>query len=154
MRQINLLSRGVWDNGNMRPGFRWRSAWVGKQVKAEKIGATAYDILEETEHTFPYHFHHGMEEWLIVVDGTPTLRMKWGERELRAGDVVCFPTGEDGGHQVRGPGTVLIVSASHAPESIEYPESGKIGVKPPGKIFKLDSEVDYWEGELAEEGAE
>ena len=53
---------------------------------------------------FPYHFHHGMEEWLLVVDGTPTLRTPDGERELRRGDVVCFPPGPDGAHQVRGPG--------------------------------------------------
>ena len=46
-----------------------------------------------------------------------------------------------------GPGTVLILSASRAPEAIEYPDSGKIGVSPPGKIFRLDDAVDYWEGE-------
>lgn len=151
MRQINLFARDVWDNGSMRPGYRWRGAWIGKQLKSKMIGASAYDVLEDTSRTFPYHFHHGMEEWLIVIDGTPTLRMKWGERELRVGDVVCFPTGEDGAHQVRGPGTVLIVSASRAPEAIEYPDSGKVGVRPPGKFFKLDTAVDYWDGELEEE---
>ena len=39
-----------------------------------------------------------------MLDGTPTLRDPDGERVLRRGDVVCFPTGPEGAHQVRGPG--------------------------------------------------
>ena len=33
----------------------------------------------------PYHFHHGGEELLIVLRGTPTLRSPDGERELKEG---------------------------------------------------------------------
>ena len=99
------------------------------------------------ERTYPYHFHYGMEEWLVVLSGSPTLRVPDGERVLRPGDVVCFPTGPDGGHQVTGPGSVLILSASQVPESIEYPDSGKVGVGPPGKIFRTADATDYWEGE-------
>jgi uncharacterized cupin superfamily protein len=88
-----------------------------------------------------------MEEWLVVLSGSPVLRGPEGERVLRAGDVVCFATGPDGGHQVTGPGSVLILSASQAPESIEYPDSGKVGVRPPGKIFRMGDATDYWEGE-------
>jgi len=42
---------------------------------------------------------------------------------------------------------VLILSASQAPESIEYPDSGKVGVRPPGKFFRMEDATDYWEGE-------
>ena len=28
-----------------------------------------------------------------------------------------------------------------------YPDSGKVGVWPPGKLFRLGDAVDYWEGE-------
>ena len=59
----------------------------------------------------------------------------------------AFRPGRRGGHQVTGPGTVLIVSEKHAPESVEYPDSGKIGVRPPGKIFRSADSVDYWDGE-------
>ena len=35
-----------------------------------------------------------------MLSGSPTLRGPDGERVLRAGDVVCFPVGPDGAHQV------------------------------------------------------
>jgi uncharacterized cupin superfamily protein len=154
VRRVNLLGMDPsdWSHGQLREGFRWRAAGVGRQLGAARIGGTLYD-LNEGERTFPYHFHHGMEEWLIVIEGTPTLRTQGYERELRAGDVVCFPVGPEGGHQVLGPGVVLIFSASRPLEVIEYVESGKVGVRPPGKIFRAADEVEYWEGEELPEQA-
>ena len=145
VRKVNVFSP-EFDNSRDQEGYRWRSAWLGKQVGAEKIGVSLYE-LPEGQKSFPYHFHHGMEEWLIVIAGTPTLRGPDGERELRRGDVVCFPPGPDGGHQVRGPATVLMLSAQGAPETIEYPDSGKVGARPPGKFFRLGDAVEYFEGE-------
>jgi len=60
----------------------------------------------------------------------------------------------EGAHQVRGPGTVLILSANRSPEVTEYLDSGKIGVRPPGKVLRADAEVDYWEGEGIAEAVE
>ena len=145
MRRVNLFAP-EFDHDSDRDGYRWRGSRVGRALGAARIGASLYE-LPAGERTYPYHFHHGMEEWLLVVSGTPTLRGPNGERELRAGDVVCFATGPGGAHQVRGPGTVLILSATCVPETIEYPDSGKVGATPPRKIFRLDDAVDYWEGE-------
>ena len=142
-----MLEPDAYDHGQMRHGYRWRGGGIGRQLQSKRIGGTVYDVLSDDDRTYPYHFHHGMEEWLLVIDGTPTLRTIAGDWELRVGDLVCFPTGPQGGHQVRGPGTVLILSASGSPETIEYPDSEKIGARPPGKFFRLESEVDYWEGE-------
>jgi uncharacterized cupin superfamily protein len=148
VRKVNVLrlDPSDWSRGQMREGYRWRSSTVGRLLGAQRLGGSLYD-LDEGERTFPYHFHHGMEEWLIVIQGTPTLRAQDYERQLRAGDVVCFPTGPDGAHQVRGKGVVLLLSANRSPEVIEYVDSGKVGVRPPGKFFRLADEVDYWEGE-------
>jgi uncharacterized cupin superfamily protein len=142
---VNLLAP-EFDGSRDREGYRWRSAAVGKQLGAEKIGGSVYE-LGDGERAFPYHFHHGMEEWVIVLAGTPTLRGPGGERGLRRGDVVCFPRGPEGAHQVRGPGTVLMLSAQRDLETIEYPESGKVASSPPRKIFRTADAVDYWEGE-------
>jgi uncharacterized cupin superfamily protein len=145
VRRVNILAP-EFDHESDRDGYRWRGMRVGKLLGAERIGASLYD-LPDGEATYPYHLHHGMEEWLLVVSGTPTLRGPDGERSLRAGDVACFPAGPEGAHQVRGPGTVLILSANRTPETITYPDSGKVGTKPPGKTFRLEDAVDYWEGE-------
>jgi uncharacterized cupin superfamily protein len=136
----------AFDHSSARPGYTWQGARVGKAVGATQIGGCLYE-LPDGERTYPFHFHHGMEEWLIVVAGTPTLRDANGERVLKAGDVACFATGPGGAHQLRGPGTVLLLSAAHAPETVEYPDSGKVGLLPPGGTFRTQDAVDYWEGE-------
>ena len=145
MARPNIFSP-EFDHSSEREGFRWQGARVGVAAGATQIGGCIYE-LPAGERTYPYHFHHGMEEWLIVLSGSPTLRGPEGERVLRGGDVVCFPTGPEGAHQVTGPGSILILSASRVPESIEYPDSGKVGVTPPRAIFRLEDTVDYWEGE-------
>jgi uncharacterized cupin superfamily protein len=145
VRRVNVFRAEI-DHWSDREGYRWRGARVGKQLEARRIGGSLYD-LGDGERTYPYHLHHGMEEWLIVVGGTPSVRTPEGDRMLRRGDVLCFPAGPDGAHQVRGPGIVLMLSANRMPENITYPDSGKVGATPPRKIFRLDDAVDYWEGE-------
>src|SRR5919198_1437014 len=79
---------------------------------------------------FVYHFHHGSEELLVVLRGRPTVRMHDGDRVLAEGDVVPFPRGPEGGHQVRNdgdaPARVLIVAAHAFPDVAEYPDTGKL----------------------------
>jgi uncharacterized cupin superfamily protein len=144
VRKINVAAP-EFDHSSARDGYRWRGARVGRALGAEEIGACLYE-LEDGQASYPYHFHHAMEEWLVVIAGAPTVRARGDERVLREGDVLCFPPGPEGGHQVTGPGTVLILSDNRAPESVEYPDSGKIGVSA-GKIFRLADAVDLWDGE-------
>ena len=108
----------------------------------------------------PYHFHHGGEELLIVLRGTPTLRSPEGERELKEGDVVHFPRGPEGAHQLSNRSDdvarYVIAAAQGTPEIIEYPDSGKIAVmartetSAGGPLFtvnRLADAVDYYDGE-------
>jgi uncharacterized cupin superfamily protein len=145
VRRVNLLTP-EFDRSSERDGYRWRSALVGKAVGAEEVGASLYE-LGDGQRSFPYHFHHGNEEWLLVLEGSPLVRTPDGERVLRRGDLLCFPVGPGGAHQITGPGRVLIISTSRSPESVEYPDSGKIAVRPPGKVFRAADSVDYWDGE-------
>jgi uncharacterized cupin superfamily protein len=105
----------------------------------------------------PYHYEYGNEEWLLVLEGTPTLRHPDGEDELDPGDVVAFPEGPAGAHKLtnRGEGRVLvgILSTKVDPSLSIYPDSNKIGAWPgPGNADKimarLGEDLDYWDGEL------
>ncbi len=155
MRAFNLFDSELPDTRD-RPGFSWRRAAVGREIGAEKLGASLYE-LEPGERSFPYHYEYGNEEWLMVVSGAPTLRDPEGEHALRPGDVVCFREGPDGAHQVRNdsdePVRVLILSTKVSPDLAIYPDSGKVGVwsgnqdVDPGRLFRIESQVDYWEGE-------
>jgi uncharacterized cupin superfamily protein len=145
MRRFNLLAP-EFDQSSERDGYQWRAARVGRALAGEQIGACLYE-LGEGQRIHPYHFHHGVEEWLIVVAGSPLVRTPDGERALRPGDVLCFPVGPDGGHILTGPGTVLMISEQRELDTVEYPDSGKIAVYPPGKVFRSADAVDAWEGE-------
>lgn len=150
MRRFNVLT-GQLDHQQSHPGFSWGGARIGPKIGGAKIGATVYE-LPEGEQTFPYHYHHGVEEWLYVVSGEPALRSPDGDRALRAGDVVCFNAGPGGAHVVRGPGRVIIFGRQAAPSIAVYPDSDKVGSRPGGEHpdslnFRRGDAVDYWEGE-------
>jgi uncharacterized cupin superfamily protein len=127
---------------------------VGRHIGAELIGGTVYE-LEPGERLCPYHTHHANEEWLLVLRGEPTLRTPEGEETVREGDVVCFPRGKEGAHQVSNPTAspirVLMLSTMIAPDVVEYLDSGKIGARgakgEPIMFGRPGPQLDYWDGE-------
>ena len=100
------------------------------------LGATVYEVLPG-EKLWPYHWELGCEEFLVVVAGTPTVRTPDGERELAPGDVVHFPEGEAGAHQLlnRSDGVfrVLIGSTKPSLSVASYPDSGKLLIAANGR---------------------
>ena len=155
MADFNLL-HGPLEEEGWRPNYAARGVRVTDEVGGEKIGASLYE-LEPGRTLFPYHFHYANEEWLLVVAGTPTLRSPEGEQALRPGDVVVFPVGPEGAHQVRNDSEeavrVLLLSTLIFPEVPVYPDSDKIGTRPvevggdDRLNFVRGDAVDYWHGE-------
>lgn len=154
MPRVFNLHGDDWDRTEDRPGWRSKDAWVGARVGAELIGGSLYE-LEPGDRLWPYHTHHANEEWLLVVRGQPTLRTPEGERQLDEGDVVCFPRGMAGAHQVRNgtdsPIRVLMLSTKIAPEIVQYLDTGKVGARSVAgeriMFGRPGPELDYWEGE-------
>lgn len=151
MQKFNLHT-GELDASRDRPGFSWRAAQVGTKLGGEQVGASLYE-LEPGQKSFPYHYEHGCEEWLLVVAGRPTLRDPEGEHELAPGDVVVFREGPAGAHLVENrtnePIRVLILSTKSRPAVAVYPDSGKIGIWAADDqlIVRIADGVDYWDGE-------
>ena len=153
MKIFNLNS-DEWDGTRDREGWHAKGALVGQRVGGELIGATMSEI-EPGSRLWPYHTHHLNEEWVIVLRGEPTLRTPEGEHALKEGDVVCFPRGKDGAHQIinRTDSTsrVLMLSSMVAGEIIEYLDTGKVlakGVDDEDVLFaRPGPEVEYWEDE-------
>jgi uncharacterized cupin superfamily protein len=145
------------DEPRDRDGFRARRARIGRQLGTRDLGLSLWEI-PPGEAAYPYHYHLAEEELIIVISGRLRLRTPEGSRELAAGDVVSFPVGEEGAHQLVNddaePARILSMSTQSGSEICVYPDSGKLGAfddRPDGnglyKIFKLEDEVDYWEGE-------
>jgi len=140
------------EEGFDREGFRHRGAAIGEQAGTSRIGASLYEV-EPGQATCPYHWHAGNEEMLLVLSGTLAVRTPEGEREVDAGEVIAFPRGERGGHQLiaRGdqPARFLMVSELNRPDIVVYPDSGKVGVRAEGLRFNFRTAdaVDYFDGE-------
>jgi uncharacterized cupin superfamily protein len=148
---VNLYDVATARDADDPPGYETPYARVGPLVGAAALGLSVYD-LHPGQSVCPYHYEHGREEWLLVLTGRPTLRDPDGEHELEPGDLVLFPDGPDGAHKLtnRGGGVarIGILSNTDDPSVAVYPDSGKIGVWPPGKLFRLADEAAYFDGEL------
>jgi uncharacterized cupin superfamily protein len=127
-------------------GFRHNAASLRERLGARRIGAAVYEAVPGVP-IWPYHYHHGIEEWLYVVAGAPVLRDPAGERSLVPGDLVCFPPGHLGAHTLSGPGRFVIFDAEHGvgPYLSVYPDSDK--TSGPSGILLRSSAVGYWHGE-------
>lgn len=112
------------------PGEDWSGggALSKRLPRGDVLGATVYE-LGPGNFTI-YHFHHGAEELLVVLRGTPTLRTPDGERVLAEGDVVHFPPGPEGAHGLRNDTeaqTRFLLASDHpSPEVVEYPDLGQV----------------------------
>jgi uncharacterized cupin superfamily protein len=147
---VNLFTVDVQKDADDPDGYHTSYAQIGPLVGAQGLGMSVYE-LPPGQSICPYHYELGFEEWLLVLTGSPTLRTPDGERELRPWDVVFFPEGEAGAHKVtNGTGETLrvaILSNKGDPGAAVYPDSDKVGIFPPNKLFRLGDAVDYWHGE-------
>ena len=141
-----------WDGEETRPGYAKRTVALGPRLGATKLGTSLYE-LPPGQKSFPHHYELGCEEWAIVVAGRPTLRDPSGERDLGAGDVVCFPDGPAGAHQLHNRSDenvrVLFVSTKAPVALVRFPESNKVMLwtQKEGASVVRDEPVEYWEGE-------
>ena len=138
-----------------RPATRCRIARIGPLVGGAALGMTVYE-LAEGQSICPYHYEYPCEEWLLVLEGTPTLRDPDGETVLDPGRRRLLPPGPRGrpqGHEPT-PETALVAMLSTKQKTAVavYPDSDKIGVwSGDGDVealFPRAAAVDYWHGEL------
>jgi uncharacterized cupin superfamily protein len=147
------IKRPEFNDSREEPGFRARRAKVGHQAGAFKTGLSYWEV-DPGEAAYPYHAHLSEEETIVVTEGTPSLRTPDGWRELEEGEVVVFPVGEGGAHQVVNKTETavrfLAFSNSGAPEIVIQPDAGKYGVRDSGaqssEWFRKADAVPYFEG--------
>jgi uncharacterized cupin superfamily protein len=145
VKKVNISSVEL-DEPLDEAGFRHVATSVGLRLGAQRIGASVYQA-EAGVPIWPYHYHHGIEEWVYVIAGAPVLREPAGVRVLTPGDLICFPSGHAGAHTLTGPGRLVIFATGQhvEPWMSVYPDSDK--VSGPGGILLRSSAVGYWHGE-------
>lgn len=142
------------DEARERPGFEVRRARLARQLNTEQLGLSLWEV-PPGQAAYPYHWHLGEEELLVVLEGRPSLRTGEGWREVEEGEVLSFLAGERGGHQLvnRSDERVRFLSFSTmgSPDVCIYPDSDKVGIyREPvggGRLYRRSDAVSYWEGE-------
>jgi len=134
---------------------------VGLALGLEGLGCMLH-VVAPGKTAFPYHRHHVSDELFIILSGEGEYRIGEQRLPVRSGDCLGAPAGGEA-HQIintgREPLRYLGVSNNSPVEIVEYPDSGKIGLRAGVKASDPDystatlrkrgwlKDADYWEGE-------
>jgi len=154
MRHVSLSTTEPQLDPGDPPGFRALMLRPGPSLGAKQTGASLYE-LPPGEAVCPYHYEYGEEEWVLVLEGRPSVRDPDGVHELAPLDLVFFPTGPEGAHQIRNdsdaPARVVMWGQVVLPGATVYPDSDKIGIwtgnKADDVLVRRTSGLDYFDGE-------
>jgi uncharacterized cupin superfamily protein len=156
MQRINIAAPEFAYDSEDPEGFRAGMARLGKLLGggADATGISVYE-LPPGQAVCPYHYEVGEEEWLLVLEGKPTLRTPEGSEQLSPWDVAFFPRGAEGAHAIGNEteetARVLMFSNVVVPTATVYPDSDKVGIwtgDPETDVMvRRDSAVEYYEGE-------
>jgi len=154
MRRLNLADPPLVFDSEDPEGFRKGRFRLASELGAKDTGASLYE-LTVGQAVCPYHYEYGEEEWVLVLEGSPSVRTPEGTEQLEPFDVVFFTTGPGGAHQVRNDTDervrVLMFSNVVYPTATTYPDSGKVGVytgdADEDLIVERSSAVPYFQGE-------
>jgi uncharacterized cupin superfamily protein len=134
--------------------FECNGIRIGPLLGAQSLGYS-YDIVPPGKRSCPFHSHRGEEEMFFIVKGTGTLRYGDERRAIRAGDVICCPTGgPETAHQIVNDSDAdlayLSISTKMPAEVCEYPDSGKIGAfgGTLRHMTRTTHDLDYWTDEI------
>jgi len=134
--------------------FECNAVRIGPLLGAKDLGYS-YDVVPPGKRSCPFHSHRAEEEMFFIVQGEGTLRYGNETRRIRAGDVICCPTGgPETAHQIVNDSDAdlayLSISTMMPAELCEYPDSGKIGAfgAAAPHLTRAQDHVDYWTGEV------
>jgi len=142
--------------------FSSRLGAVGSRIGARMLGYNV-TVVPPGRSAVPLHNHHANEEMFFILQGTGELRIGDERFSLRAGDFIANPPGgPEVAHQIINTSSdelrYLAVSTMIYPETVEYPDSGKVALisrqtAPDGSprlvrhIGRPETSLDYWDGE-------
>ncbi|MDF1564797.1 MAG: cupin domain-containing protein [Deltaproteobacteria bacterium] len=151
-----------WTEVDREDRFRFRRKQLALAAGGKELGCSIVEVPPGWR-SWPYHFHHGNEEAIYVLEGSGDLRLAGRKQPITAGDYVAFPRGVQGAHQIHNTSQkdlrYLVFSTMNAPDITVYPDSGKMGLfagTAPGgsdegrtlsRYVPDGVEVAYWEGE-------
>jgi uncharacterized cupin superfamily protein len=153
MRTFNIFEPRFEYDPEDPDGYRAGMDRFGPKIGAGEIGASIYE-LPPGQALCPYHYESD-EEWLIVLEGNPSVRHPEGTDVLEPGDATAFPVGPEGAHKIFNASgqtvRIMMLSTKRDPAYAIYPDSNKIQFftgRGERALVRLGENLDYYDGEL------
>lgn len=129
--KIANIKKTDWTDQNGPGPFKTKRKWLTGLTERCGLGLSMYR-LEKGAKAFPAHSHAHIDEAILIISGTATLRYGDEEHALETGDYVTLPAGSGKAHQLMGTSEdgveYLVMSTQNLPDIITYPDSNKVGV--------------------------
>lgn len=124
---------------------------IGLFIGARKLGYRVTE-LPPGKKFCPMHSQALEEEMFMVLEGEVLVRTPRGEYPCRQGDVIAFPVGDVGTHQVTNqsdrPCRIFMLGLDDPNEVVFYPDSNKVLVASRNDLMvRAAPALDYYDGE-------
>lgn len=127
---------------------------VTEKSKENQCCVAIYEIPPQKAN-YPYHYHLKNEEVFYIISGNGILETPDGNKAISKGDIIVCPPSEKAAHRIiNSSQTEMLVfldcDTVNSPDVVYYPNSDKVGIiekGKPGKFYKKNTDVDYYEGE-------
>jgi uncharacterized cupin superfamily protein len=154
------IREGEWRQGRHGARFEMKGRSLTGADNKSGLGCAVYRVAPG-KHSFPRHAHLANDEAIYIIDGMGTLIAGDERIEMSAGDFALIPRGREHAHTMQNRGSAelvyLCMSTMNAPDVIQYPDSGKLGVQvetfpdraKTGTLngFYERRDLGYWQGE-------
>jgi uncharacterized cupin superfamily protein len=129
-----------------RYGSRWRT--LGDFGGGSHLGVALEELPPGWQSNL-LHYHMLEEEHVFILEGRLTLRLGDKSYEMKAGDHVCFPAGQQVGHCLLNHTDkacrYLLIGERNPHDVCVYPETGRVGVRVMGEGYARAARMEYWE---------
>lgn len=139
--------------------FAVETGEVAEVLGLSRLGCMLH-VVPPGKAAFPFHRHHEADEMFFIVSGFGEYRYGDKRVPVKAGDCLSAPAGGEA-HQIINTGSEVLrylgFSNNVTAEIVEYPDSGKIGLRAGIRNWDLSTTTfrargrltpaDYWDGE-------
>ena len=149
------IKDGEWSEFGQGEKFKSQRKGLTDNFQGGGIGCSMFRVAPGKS-AFPKHAHLTNDESVFVLSGQGTMIVGEREFEVKEGDYIPLPRGEDGAHKLVNSSDkdleYLCFSTKVTPEVVIYPDSNKTGVIHFDRTHRLREiydriPVDYWKGE-------
>lgn len=129
IKVMDYISASGIEMNNGKDSFTFKPIIAPTDPDAKDLHLAFIEV-EPGKSAFSYHWHEMGEEVFYIIKGKGLIATPNGEIEVKEGNVICFPTGENGAHSIKNISKdekliYIDVDAHKLPEIIHYPEDKK-----------------------------